>query len=223
MSPANELQIALAPGGPRRTSRIGAGLLAAAALLTMILPASRAGLIAAIPQGSPANNNVVNFTVGWTFTVTQTVQVDALGYFDHNANGLASAHAVAIWDSTGANQLVSATVPNGVAGTLDNSFRFVPCTLTTLLPGNYVIGGHSGSGDLVADQATSVLTIPQITFGQNRATTTSSGTLMFPNTHFPSQGLGFFGPNFQVLPEPGFLTLLPAAGALLLRRRRPRK
>jgi hypothetical protein len=171
-------------------------------------------------SGSPENNNVIQFTIGWEFNVSQPIVVDGLGYWDRLANGLASAHDVAIW-TAGGGLVTSATVPNGTGGALIDSFRYVSTTPTTLVPGTYVIGGYSASGDLVADQASSISTIPQITFVKNRATPGSGGGIIFPTSTLPSQGQGFFGPNFTVVPEPGcFAVLGISACALTLSRRR---
>jgi len=40
-------------------------------------------------------------TLGWSFTVSTTVSVDALGFFDVGANGLSGDHIVALWSSGG--------------------------------------------------------------------------------------------------------------------------
>jgi hypothetical protein len=183
---------------------------------------SRAGDLALTFSNSPEANNILNFTVGWQFTVNQTIQVDGLGYFDRSADGLASAHDVAIWTSTGTGPLASATVPSGTSASLINSFRVTPIVPTTLPPGSYVIGGFTASGDLVADTASSISTIPQITFVENRGTTGSSAGLAFPTMHYPTQGLGFFGPNFTVVPEPFSVALGAVAfvGMLLFGARR---
>jgi hypothetical protein len=182
---------------------------------------ARAGAPALGFFGSPENNAVGNFTVGWEFTVTGPVTVDGLGYWDRLADGLGASHAVALW--TGGGTLVtSATVPSGTSGTLIDSFRYVPIAPTPLLAGTYVIGGYA-NGDIVANQAVSISTIPEINFVQNRGTTASSFSLAFPTGTFPAEGQGFFGANFtvEVVPEPaGFAVLGIAACALALRRRR---
>ena len=173
--------------------------------------------------GSPENNAVGNFTVGWEFTVTGPVVVDGLGYWDRQANGLSFPHDVALW--TGGGTLVaSATVPSGTGATLIDSFRYVSIAPTPLLAGTYVIGGYA-NGDIVANHAVSVSTIPEINFVQNRNTTAFAFSLAFPTGTSPSEGQGFFGPNFtvEVVPEPaGFAVLSLAACALSLRRRQHR-
>ena len=60
-------------------------------------------------------------TYGWSFTLSSTITVTDLGYFDFGGNGLNDAHDVGIWTSTG-TLMVSATVPAGTAGTLVGRF-----------------------------------------------------------------------------------------------------
>src|SRR5688572_29521400 len=49
-------------------------------------------------------------TVGWDFTVTQPVVVNALGYYDEAVDGLAASHPVGLWDAATQTLLASATV-----------------------------------------------------------------------------------------------------------------
>jgi hypothetical protein len=64
-------------------------------------------------------------TFGWTFTLTGTLTVTDLGWFDFGGNGLAASHDVGIWASDG-TLLVSATVPSGTTGGLIGAFRYTP-------------------------------------------------------------------------------------------------
>ena len=160
-------------------------------------------------------------TYGWSFTLTSTIMVADLGYFDFGDNGLAASHDVGIWTSTGA-LLVSATVPSGSAGTLINDFRYVLVAPTILTPGNYVIGGFdSGStGDAITVGASTITTASGITYGASRSIGGSS--LTFPTGDAFGHPDSYFGPNFIFVPEPTTLGLLLFGGltAFGLRRKR---
>ena len=177
---------------------------------------------------------------GWDFSLSSNVFVTDLGLWDSFSgngvgDGLVEAHTVTIWTSTG-TLVTSAIVPAGSGGTLVDDFRYMSIAPTLLIAGNYVIGAHyleSGDPtDLVAFGTTTVTTAAEVTFGNQRSSTSGSGNV-FPNV--ASSGNGFFGPNFQFVtslpngngvPEGGgTLLLLGAAfGALgigrFLRRRR---
>src|SRR5450755_2722444 len=78
------------------------------------------------------------FTLGWEFTVSQSITVTALGAFDDSQDGLAESHDVGIWDSVG-NLLGSTTVAAGTVDPLVNQFRYSSVSFT-LAPGTYEIG-----------------------------------------------------------------------------------
>ena len=76
------------------------------------------------------------FVIGNEFTVDGSdIQVNSLGVWDQADDGLAESHEVGLWDSLGA-LVVSATVPSGTAGALEDSYRYVNLgSSVTLLAG----------------------------------------------------------------------------------------
>lgn len=84
-------------------------------------------------------------TVGWTFVVYEPRKVSLLGVYDADADGLAVATEVGLWErdmlSTNGHLLASATVPAGTAGTLFGQFRYTSISELTLQPGiEYTVG-----------------------------------------------------------------------------------
>jgi hypothetical protein len=152
-------------------------------------------------------------TFGWSFTLSSTITVTDLGYFDFGGNGLNEAHDVGIWNSAG-TLMVSATVPAGTAGTLNDGFRYVLVPATLLPPGDYVIGGfESGaSGDPVVVQASTITTAALITYDGSRST--GGAALTFPTGDASANPNSYFGPNFMftTVPEPTTLGLLLFGG-----------
>lgn len=183
--------------------------------------------IAVIPGTGGSENAAYNYNgnFGWIFTLSSSVTVTGLGYFDANSDGLSDAYPVGIFDTSG-NLLTSATVPAGTGGTLLDGFRFVPASLV-LGPGTYEIGAYYASIDLdnfLFGESGSV-TIPGLTLGS--AFTEMGNSLAYTvinagNPSFATQG--YFGPNFTVssVPEPTTLALAGLGGlaALVVARRR---
>lgn len=152
-------------------------------------------------------------TLGWEFSVNQAITVTHLGLFDLGQDGLAESHAIGIWSVTGGNPLFQATIPAGNATSLDGKFRYVQIPETILQPGNYVIGAQyfGVSADSRVSEATGITTDTSITYVGSRYGIGSN--LPFPST---SSGPGhYFGPNFQVVPEPSTVALFSTGGLVL--------
>jgi len=101
------------------------------------------------PQNSYAG------TVGGIFltTYSSNPQVNWLGYYDHNGDGLASSHLISLWDNSTQTIIASATVPAGTAAPLVDGFRWVQLnsTVTLNFGSYYVIGAHTDGVDLWGD------------------------------------------------------------------------
>jgi hypothetical protein len=174
----------------------------AIAILALGAPAVRADT-AGISFTSPGTtfNNGAGFSLGFSFTATSTVTIDAVGYFDEG--GLQESHTVGIFDSAG-NLLASAPI---TGGTLTGFFDYVSIAPLTLTAGDtYQIMGNSGFIDNYTFSPVGFSTAPGITFDSDEFT--SGNTLAFG---LNSEGVtGFFGPNFletTPTPEPGTLAL----------------
>jgi len=94
-------------------------------------------------------------TVGGIFLTTYSFypQVNWLGYYDQNGDGLANSHVVTLWDNSTQGIIATATVPAGTAAPLVNGYRWAQLSSTvTLNYGSYyVIGAQTDGVDLWGD------------------------------------------------------------------------
>lgn len=188
------------------------------------------GSVSAAPILSVTNTTgylLVNppFTLGFSFTAQNAMNLTALGIFDDSQNGLAESHQLGLWDA-GGNLLASATIGSGTSGTLIGNFRYVDlATVVTLAAGQtYQIGAlyTSGADPLIfPGLATGFTTDPSIAFLQ--ATFAGGGTLVNPNVPAGASP-SYFGPNalLSPVPEPATMAVfgLMAAGGMGYVRRR---
>jgi hypothetical protein len=94
-------------------------------------------------------------TVGGIFLTTQSSspEINWLGYYDHNGDGLANSHLITLWDNSAQSIIASATVPAGSAAPLIGGYRWVQLGSTVTLNPNsyYVIGASTDGVDLWGD------------------------------------------------------------------------
>jgi hypothetical protein len=94
-------------------------------------------------------------TVGGIFLTTYSFypQVNWLGYYDQNGDGLVNSHLVTLWDNNTQSVIASATVPAGTTAPLINGYRWVqlPSTITLNYGSYYVIGAQADGVDLWGD------------------------------------------------------------------------
>src|SRR6266704_2673315 len=104
---------------------------------------------------STGPQNAFAGTVGGIFLTTYSFypQVNWLGYYDQNGDGLANSHVVTLWDNSTQSILASATVPAGTAAPLINGYRWVqlPSTIQLNYGSYYVIGAQTDGVDLWGD------------------------------------------------------------------------
>jgi hypothetical protein len=96
-----------------------------------------------------------NLIQGWEFEAKANLTVTHLGIYDDSSNGLAQAHAVAIWDIKDAAKAVAEqTIPAGEEAPLAGVFRMMPVERARLEKGKrYAIVAHY---DEPADSAVSM-------------------------------------------------------------------
>jgi hypothetical protein len=154
-------------------------------------------------------------TVGWKFTVINTITVTDFYWFDPTKS-LTNSYPVDIWRVSNSAVMASAgCVGYGCSGgSYDNADGYwdTPISSVILLPGDYVIGGLINPGDPIASQLTGINTDPNIQYVQSAAVI--NGTLTIPGY---GQGYnGYLGPNFGIgtstvpdtVPEPTTMLLL---------------
>ncbi len=158
------------------------------------------------------------FTLGYTFTTSVALTVNALGYWD---DGLGNNHLVGLWDSSG--KLITSTTVLANDPVTSN-FRYQSITNLALAPGTYTIGGEflgSVNGNPFPYMATGIVTIPGFTWvgdeqnlgsGLNYPTYNTGGT-------YGQNGIllaDFSVASSAVVPEPSTLAIASLCGAFLL-------
>jgi len=194
----------------QHVNRRGMSLVVVTLLLTLAnaLPLAAADNVPAIQTANTPTEAtftgfagaISNATIGWAFTVVSTdITVTSLGLYDSGGNGLADAHAVAIWTS-GGTVVTSTLIPSGTGVTLLGGYRYVAITPVMLSANqSYVIGAlyPTQSGDNIIYSSIQTFAAP-IAFDQSRQTalnTTGAAPLTFPNLN-AGLAQGLFGPNF---------------------------
>jgi hypothetical protein len=179
----------------------------------------RADAIAIVPGTGGTENNAWNnnATIGYDFTLTTSVTVTELGFFDaFQASGPANPHPVGIWTS-GGTLLASATVPAGAPSLVIDGFDFVPIAPIVLGPGSYAVGayGLSTSPDNFEFGESGSTTISGLALGG--AVEIFATGLTFPSTPESFATQGYFGPDFLVatIPEPATVGLAALALGLI--------
>ncbi len=162
-------------------------------------------------------------TVGFTFTATQDVALTALGYHDHQQNGLANPHDIGLFSTSG-TLLASATIAAGTGAPLIGEYRYVNLGSAFMLQSGtqYVLAAHTDGVDGYRyGGALTVSLDPRLT-----APASPGRYLYGPNLAYPA--LSFFDfyatPNMLLaVPEPGAWAMmvvgLAVVGGMARRRR----
>lgn len=163
------------------------------------------------------DTNDGNFTLGFKFTVSQTINVVSLGVWDKDSNGLQSSHQVGLWNTSG-TLLTSTTVASGTTDALQSGFRFHDLTSAyTLAPGTYIVGAQMfNGGDRYGDASNlaNIFTASGITYVNG---VFKSGTSFgFPNLTDTQNDFGWFGANFRFDTAPGGAPGVPDGGSGLI-------
>jgi Domain of unknown function (DUF4082)/PEP-CTERM motif len=146
------------------------------------------------------------FTLGYSFSLSGPVSVNALGYWD---NGRGSNHQVGIWDSAGT--LLTSTTVLGTDPVVGH-FVWGAISPYTLGAGRYVIGGEFLGDGTFNSYATGIVSIPEYTYGSDLQQYGSG-------LNFPGVGTGGgYGSNgiFEVSFSVGGAVPEPASWALMI-------
>lgn len=167
-----------------------AGALSARAAVSPAVDFTSPGEV--LNYGYPFNN------VGWEFDVLDPVEVVALGYYDHNQDGLNASHPVGLWDPQGV-LLVQTNVAS--SDPLTGFFRYRAIAPVRLEPGiGYRIGALIDGDPLYfARQVGGFSDHERILFYGN-AVGSGSGLVYPASLGSPVNDPGNFGPNFLLQP-----------------------
>jgi MYXO-CTERM domain-containing protein len=201
----------------RNSSTLISGAVAAVAVAGS---ATAAVVTAFTPTGGSILNDTGNGNDLLVFTVgASDIVVTSLGAF----NGYVGSRAVGIFAWNGSNAGTGPVLVSGNVTTVNTQvgFSYAAVTSTTLTAGQqYVLVGQSFSGmnsyTTVYANAGAGSGISFNSYGYN------GGAPLDPSTVAISYSPAYFGPNFQfsVVPAPGAVALLGAAGLVGTRRRR---
>jgi len=198
-------------------------LAAILALLLVSVPVAWAEITPAltVEQVGSYGSSGADRTHGWEFTVSQDIQVVALGIFDYEddptyAPGLIWPNEIGMWHD--GELISSATIPAGTDTLLVDDFRYVEIDPFWLEDGEtYVIGNKTFGDPFVgASNDDMISMLPFITYERTMISADGSG-FSLPTLEIDS----FYriGPNFLIIPEPTTLAML-VAGLMLIRQRR---
>ena len=191
-------------------------------VLSVLLPFS-GGSAQALPlfdfSSQSGMTDSEGMTLGYTFTVFNTIAVDGIGIFAIESVGLQSVHNLALWKmSDPDNPLITGIVnpsppPPASTGMSDfpGGLYIYDDVFLMLVPGEYVLGASYGPGNSNKDMALlaqdTFANSPDVMFGMGVFGFQTDSKIVFPD--LPSGG-DFFGPALRIsatIPEPLTLAL----------------
>jgi hypothetical protein len=171
-------------------------------------------------------------TVGFKFTANSTFNINSLGFYDLQQDGLQTSHAVGIFNTSG-TLLTSTTIASGTAGVLDGKFRYADIPSFTLNSGQtYVIAGQTTGPDgyTYGNVGTSILGLSvdsKITIAPNSSLFAYVSSLTYPTSNigydlYPMVNLSTTSfSTSTAVPEPFTIigTLVGGTAALRMRKK----
>lgn len=142
-----------------------------------------------------------NYSAGWDFTLSHTIEVIALGQFDPDSNP--TSNTVAIYQRGGAKIAETSVLTNSPAEYSGNfSARYVPIASTVLAPGNYVVFSTQNGNNFIAPDGSPDATLGSVlTWNFGVAVSGAAGPI--PATAPPSWQIEnsgsyrYIGPTFK--------------------------
>ena len=228
---------------PLLTPRLTTFAVAALALtgLAAARPAGAQTPITAMTYSSatPKQDPGIDFSLGYSFTTTNALDVTSLGYLNDGATGANAVHNVEIYQITKGTVLnpmagtaiagAAASVTTTAASSAYNTFSYTTLTAPVLLAADteYEIVANS-NGNLYGVNAQGVFFGGGIAYGTSTYVSQVNSPVFNTGT-FPANNVGNFGPNFKgyevsAAPEPSQFAVLGFAvlgiGGLVLKARR---
>jgi hypothetical protein len=203
-------------------------LLLAMTLLLLTFGPSQASTLGIDFSSSSGFDSASRYVLGWEFTVSAPITVDALGALDRGGDGFAyGPQQVGLWKTDG-TLLASVSVTSD--DPLTSWWRFADITPITLEAGeSYIVASQGGEGYLFFANGT---TAPGVTYVQDRHSG-DIGTPPYTELYFPNYtdsytvvtNAGYFGGNFMMsaVPVPPSVFLLGSGLLGLVGWRRFRK
>jgi Domain of unknown function (DUF4082) len=169
-------------------------------------------------DSAPIRFGEANVTVGFQFTANANLTINALGFYDHNQDGLTTSHDVGIFDTNG-TLLNSTSVSSGTAGALDGKFRYAAVPSFTLTSGqSYIIAGLANGQDgyTYGNVGTTILgltTNPTISISPLASLFLYAPSFSFPTDNYgydlyPMVNFKFEEPSISSVPLPAAFPLL---------------
>lgn len=202
-------------------------IFALAALCTLGV-SGYAGTLAFTPTSIVDSQSTGAETMGWGLTLSQSVTITALDYYDPAGVSLISPHQIGIWDINSQALLASATVPSGAPATTNGVYESIAIAPFVLGPGTYIVGASINrlEDKYIFTAGTSNVQSGVIVSGASYTGPAVGGPFGYPNQVNQSQG-NFFLANFEIgpsapsgVPEPSSWMMLAGAGLIGLALRR---
>ena len=202
-----------------------------ATLTGLMIFSAPANAAVAFTSTNAGNTNVpLPFSIGFVFSVSQSLNLTALGQFDVANNGTVSTAKVALfnWD-TGVKITETALTGGGLeeTGVYDTYFVTIP-TVVLSTGTNYMLATEVTANDFAYGNG--IMSVdPNVNWLAGRASPVGSpampgtaNTTTFSIERLDEPSGSYFGPNMKVsaVPEPTSVALVGLGGMLLLRRRR---
>lgn len=206
-------------------------LLSTTAFVVMAVASTPTHAAVAFTSTNAGNTNVpLPFSLGFVFTVSQNLNLTALGQFDVANNGTVGTAKVALFNWDTGVKITETALTGGAleeTGVYDTYFVTIP-TIVLSTGTNYLLATEVTANDFAYGNG--IMSVDSnVTWLAGRASPVdspampgSANTTTFSIERLDEPSGSYFGPNMKVsaIPEPASIALLGLGGGVLLRRRR---